>query len=246
MESQPERFYRRHRVEFRGFTLIEILVVVVIVAIIATMMTVSVNVLGRDNEAEEQARRLWAILRQAREEAELQGLNLGLYFAEGEYEFLRFDSLTNLWVPIVDDRLYATRKLPDDLRYRIWLDGREIVLKPRLPERAEIREDDEDQGDDEETDLPQALRTIDRSRPPPVQENPPQIVVLASGDIMPFELQIERERAPALWRVLATPENDLRVEQRRSSSDEWQIFAQTNPPLEEREATADARNSQRR
>jgi general secretion pathway protein H len=243
MHPQPVTSRLRRRTGSRGFTLIEILVVVVIIGIVVSMATLSVSVLGRDNQTEEQARRLWAILRQAREEAELQGLNIGLYFAAEEYEFLRFDPLTSFWVPIGGDKLYATRKLPEDLRYRIWLDSREIVLKPRLPERSTP---DAGDADDEEAELPQALRTIDRLRTPPSPENPPQIVLLASGDIMPFELQIERERAPALWRIVATPDNDLRVEQRRDSSDTWQIVAQTTPPLDTREATANARNSQSR
>jgi general secretion pathway protein H len=228
-----------------GFTLIEILVVVVIIGVIAAMATLSVSVLGRDNQVEEQARRLWAILRQAREEAELQGLNIGLYFAAEEYEFLRLDPLTNFWIPIGGDKLYATRKLPEDLRYRIWLDGREIVLKPRLPERSDPRTVDDDE-DEETANLPQALRTIDRSKPPPVQENPPQIVVLSSGEIMPFELQIERDRAPALWRIVATADNDLRVEQRRDSSSSWELVLQTNVPFPESEATANAGNGQNR
>lgn len=227
-----------------GFTLIELLVVIVIIGIIASMATLSINVLGRDSQVEDEARRFWAVLRQAREEAELQGLNIGAYFAAEEYEFLRLDVLNNLWIPISDDKLYATRSLPESLRYRIWLDGREIVLKPQLPERGD-EEDDEDREETEEekkeANLHRALRTIDREEAQRAQENPPQLVVLSNGDLMPFELQIERERDPALWRIVATADNDLRVEQRRSSSDDWEIVAQTNPPLDEREATANAR-----
>src|SRR5687768_10983935 len=170
----------------RGFTLIEILVVIVIMGVIVSMATLSVNVLGRDSQVEDEARRFWAVLRQTREEAELQGLNIGTYFAAHDYEFLRLDALNNLWVPISDDKLYATRTLPDGLRYRIWLDGREIVLKPQLPERGDDEEDDEELTEEQqkEASLPQALRTIDRSEAKRAQENPPQLVVLSNGDVM--------------------------------------------------------------
>jgi general secretion pathway protein H len=226
----------------RGFTLIEILVVVVIIGVVVSMATLSVNLLGRDSEVEEQARRFWAVLRQTREEAELQGLNIGAYLAAEEYEFLRLDALTNRWVPISDDKLYVTRSLPEGLRYRMWLDGREIVMKPQLPEREDEAEKDEPPTEEEkkEAQLPQALRTVNRDSKRKEQENRPQLVILSNGDVMPFELQIERERQPALWRIVATPDNDLRIEQRRTQSENWQIVAQTNPPLDERAAKAKA------
>jgi general secretion pathway protein H len=228
----------------RGFTLIEILVVLVIIGIMVAMATLSINVLGRDSQTEDEARRFWAVLRQTREEAELQGLNIGAYLAAADYEFLRLDPLTNLWIPIEDDKLYATRSLPEGLRYRMWLDGREIVMKPQLPERKDPNEDEEDLSDEakKEATLPQALRTIDRSEAQRAQENPPQLIVFSNGDIMPFELQIERERQPALWRIIGTADNDLRLEQRSKSSENWQIVAQTNPPpVDDREAKRNAR-----
>ena len=132
------------------------------------MATLSVNILGRDSQVEEQSRRFWTILKQTREEAELQSMNIGVYIATEEYEFLRLDSLTNTWIPITDDKLYATRQLPEGLRYRLWLDSREIVMKPKLPDRGSEEEDDEELSDEEkkEATMPQALRTIERDAPP--------------------------------------------------------------------------------
>jgi general secretion pathway protein H len=232
-----------HTNRAHGFTLIEILVVIVIIGVVISMATLSVNILGRDSQVEEQARRFWTVLKQTREEAELQSVNVGVYIAAEEYEFLRLDPLTNSWLPITDDKLYATRELPEGLRYRMWLDSREIVMKPKLPERGNEEEDDEELSDEEkkEESMPQALRTIKRDEPPRTQENPPQIVVLSNGDLMPFELHIERERQPALWRIVGLADNDLRVEQRRSNTEAWELVAQTNTPIDEREAKTNAR-----
>ena len=229
-----------------GFTLIEILVVVVIIRVIVSMATLSVNMLGSDSEVEDQAKRLWAVLQQTREESELQGVNVGIYVSAEAYEFLRFDQRQNLWIPISDDKLYQTRRMPEGVRLRLWLDAREIILKPDLPERTDEDEDEDKKelSDEqkEEADLPEALRTIDRNTPPKTQENPPQIVVLSNGDVMPFEMQIERDRKPALWRLQALPDNDLRVERRQEKSlQDWTIIAQTRRPDPQNEKQANAR-----
>ena len=194
-----------------GFTLVEILVVIVIIGVMVSAATLAIGVLGRDSQVEDQSRRFWAVLRQAREESELQGLDVGVAVNATEYEFQRFNPRDTVWVPITDDQLYAPRKLPEGLRFRMWLDGREIVMKPLRKKREEKPPKDED-GD--------GKPDIDRDQPPP------QIVILASGEIMPFELQIERDGAPSLWRVVAQADNDLRVE-RRSDETHWQVVAQT-------------------
>ena len=41
------------------------------------------------------------------------------------------------------------------------------------------------------------------------EKAPPQLTVLSSGDVVPFELQIERDGAPALWRMTSQADGDL-------------------------------------
>ena len=187
-----------------GFTLIEILVVIVIVGVIVSAATLSMGVLGRDSEAEDQTRRLWAVLVQAREECELQGIDTGMFISGEGYEFLRFDQRQKRWVPIEDDQLFASRKLPEGLRFRMWLESRDVVLKPAAVDRSDVTED---------------------------KKWPPQVLVLSSGDIQPFELHIERDSEPAVWRLNALPDGDLRLERRRAA-EPWETVAQTKPPEE--------------
>jgi general secretion pathway protein H len=204
---------RPGRAASRGFTLIEILVTVVIIGVIVSAATLAIGVLGADREVEDQSRRFWAVLQQAREESELQGIDVGVFVARSEYEYMRFDQRKNLWVPLLDDDLYKSRELPKGLEFRLWLEGREIVLRPTLP---------------------------DREKPDDNKKWPPQVMVLSSGDVMPFELRIERDRQEALWRVTGLPDNDLRVERRAtdrgpSTNRDWVVVEQTAPPPEEKD-----------
>lgn len=192
----------RARANDKGFTLLELLVVIVIIGVMVSVVTLSIGLLGPDREVEEETRRFWAVVRQAREEAELQSIDLAVFVGATEYEFLRFDTRRNEWQPVVDDKLYAQRALPEGLRFRLWLEGRELVLKPGLP---------------------------DRSKKDEHQKFPPQLTVLSSGDVVPFELQIERDAAPALWRMTSLADGDLRIEQRKDERD-WILVEQTKPP----------------
>jgi general secretion pathway protein H len=200
-----------------GFTLLEILVVIVIIGVMVSMVTLSIGLLGADRQVEEETRRFWAVLRQAREEAELQAIDLAIFVGTTDYEFLRFDTRRTEWQSVVEDKLYAQRTLPEGLRFRLWMEGREIVLKPGLPDRSKKDEN---------------------------QKWPPQLTVLSSGDVVPFELQIERDGAPALWRLTSLADGDLRIEQRKDERD-WVLVAQTKPPPEEgktKERISDARH----
>lgn len=193
---------QRGRQQHAGFTLLELLVVLVIIGIMVSMAVLSFGVLGRDRQAEEETRRFWVVLQQAREEAELRVEDLAVFISADSYEWLRFEPRRNEWQLIESDELFATRELPEGLRFRLRLESREIVMKPSLPDRGDVDEN---------------------------KKWPPQVMVLSSGDVMPFELEIEREGAPALWRVTALADNDLRVEI-RDERKQWGPLLQTKPP----------------
>lgn len=198
------RFSSRALHAARGFTLLEILVVIVVIGVIVSAATLSVSVLGRDRESEDQTRRFWAVLVQVREESELQGLDMGVFISREGYEFLQFDTRENRWLPVAGDAFLAPRKLPEGLAFRLWLEKKAIVLKPDAVDRSDKDED---------------------------KKWPPQLMVLSSGDILPFELQLERDGQPAIWRVEALPDNDLRLE-RRHGMEPWELVSQTKPPVE--------------
>jgi len=165
-----------------GFTLLEVLVVVVIIGIITTMAVVSTRVLGGDHEMDQEAARLSAVLVQAREDAILQGQDVGFRIDPGGYDFLRYDSRRDEWALVSDDPLLRQRALPDGMVAGLVLESRSVQLKPR-PEEAT------------------ATTTL-----------APQIVVQASGDLVPFEIVLGREGTEEQRRVTGAVDGTIQVQ----------------------------------
>ena len=115
----------------RGFTLIEILVVVTIVAIIIGVVVLSVNITGRDSELHKESKRLDALIAAAREEAEMQVRDYGLYLEEHGYRFMVFEPRRGLWLEAQESEL-RERQLPDGVALELVLEGRPVVLKPPI------------------------------------------------------------------------------------------------------------------
>lgn len=113
-----------------AFTLIEIMVVVVIVAIVVSVAVLSVNVLGRDTEVTDETRRLQALFTLIKEQAEMQNRDFALRLEETGYQFMRFDVRRGLWQTVEGDDFFRRHAFPAGVRPRLYLEAREIVLKP--------------------------------------------------------------------------------------------------------------------
>jgi general secretion pathway protein H len=158
----------------RGFTLIELMVVVLIIGLMAAGLVLSVSAAGRDNELEKESDRAFALIKYAREKAELQTREFGLYCGDHNYQFLTFDPRKGLWRPVDEDDALRARTLPDGLKLRLVVEGREVVLKaPEDEDKAKKKTKEEQEKE--------ALAFQ------------PHIMLFSNGDLTSFELTVERE-----------------------------------------------------
>jgi len=195
-----------------GFTLIEILVTMIIIGVVISMATLAVGVLGRDRQIEDQAKRLWAVTAQAHEEAELQGRDLGLFIEDHGYLFMTYNQRHQQWEDVEDDDLLARRELPAGLSFRLWLDGREVVLKPHQEHPHPPRDDKKTSPEDSIGKVHLGFKDDKNKKDLPE----PQISLLSSGETTPFELRLEREGSPIRWHVVSHPDNKMDVEEMES------------------------------
>ena len=145
-----------------GFTLLELLVVVLIIGMLATMFTLSVGLVTSEHDASTEARRLSALLREASEDAVLEGREYGLRFYPEGYQFLAQDPDDGRWRTVRDDPVLRSRSLREDLRLGLEIEGREVALQAPTPEDPEVPAGD--------PDTPTLI---------------PQVYVFSSGDIDP-------------------------------------------------------------
>jgi general secretion pathway protein H len=167
---------RVRRIGIRAFTLIEILVVVVIVGIISSFLLLSVGLLGNDRALDQQARRLGSLLELSLEEAVLQGRDFGLELMRGGYRFVELDPVRNQWSEVAGDEVLRPRQLDEGLELELFIEDR------RIPLAAEAREIDSGDDDNDDRDRNKNL----------TEDYAPHVLILSSGDISPFTLNILR------------------------------------------------------
>lgn len=148
-----------------GFTLIEVLVVMVVIGCLAGLAVISSGVAGPSRELKNEADRLAGLIGVLADEAVLDNREYGLRLERGSYQVFFYDESSGRWQALSD----GARQLPDWAELTFELEGEPLVLP------APVDEQDEKKAKD--------------SRPPV-----PQLVILSSGELSPFRLQLGERR----------------------------------------------------
>lgn len=171
-----------------GFTLIEVLVVVMIIGIISAVVVLGMGNLGDDRELRNEAQRMTSLIEMASDEAMLQGRDFGLEIMLSGYRFVEYDPLTGRWSEIIGDDLMRPRRLGQDSEFDLFLEDKRVILDID----AANTDADDDDGNQREEYLPHVL-------------------VLSSGDISPFVLDIIRTTDESSIRLSASATGELKV-----------------------------------
>ncbi|MGH8371178.1 MAG: type II secretion system minor pseudopilin GspH [Gammaproteobacteria bacterium] len=176
------------RLRARGFTLIEVLVVMVIIAIIAGVALISIGTLGRAPPAKHAAEQLSALTELASEQAVMTGEQYGLLISQHGYQFFVYDG--EKWQPVQDDNTYRARHLGEDVILDLHLEGAPVKLASTAPAPAA--------GSIADSSLADTNDISDAN----ASQVKPQIALLSSGEVTPFQLTISDTADPTQQYVI--------------------------------------------
>lgn len=160
--------------KFRGFTLVEIMVVLVLIGLMVSMVQLSFQSNSLEKDLEQSSLRFKGLFTLAAEYSMLNNLELGVMIEEQEYQFLGFDGQS--WQPIEDHEALHTVSLLPYLKMQIDLEGLPIDENALIDTETFVIEDESLFNDKDFKDSSKAKKLI------------PQIYILSGGDISPFRL----------------------------------------------------------
>lgn len=166
-----------------GFTLIEIMLVLALMGLMISV--VSYTALGTNSydKVNQQAKRFQFVFDMASDYAILNQVQLGIRIDEEEstYTYVALDD-DDEWVELTGQKLFESHQLPEDMTLQLFLDDLPWQQEEQLFDRSLF--DEELSVSDEGVEIGNEEDIV----PPP-----PQLFLLSSGDLTPFELTITFE-----------------------------------------------------
>ena len=206
---------RKRASRVAGFTLLEILVVVLIIGVVTAGMLLSMSFAGKDTELETESKRLLSLMDYAREQAQLQTRDYGVFFGQHGYEFVVYDVRTGAWRRVSEDDALRERTLPSGLEFKLVVDARSIVLSDDMtvpPSDSGSNSTSSSQQHPGPTVHRNPGSNADSSSDSSSDSNPdsdsssdadsdsgksfaPQVMIFSSGDLSSFNVTLERASA---------------------------------------------------
>jgi len=172
---------------FKGFTLIEVMLVIVVIGIMVAAIQINFNSNKPEAELQNESARfaskrqikcvkvlVYDVFNLAAEYGLLNNIELGLYTEKNSYQFVGFDGVR--WTPLLDNDLLAAYQLPETMKMTFIFDDLPLEL-PTLID-AELFTPDDERIEQMEADLAEDEKNII-----------PQVYILSGGDITPFRVE---------------------------------------------------------
>lgn len=163
-----------------GFTLLEVVIVLGLIGLIMASVRFTIFSANVEDNIEKEVKRLQVVFNMASDYAVINQLELGLRIDDETqtYEFVALDDEEN-WLPIDDQKHFVKTAFSEGVFLEMSLEGlpwqnEESLFDNRIfDENLSVSTDGVDIGNEED-------------KAPP----PPQVFILSSGEITPFELLI--------------------------------------------------------
>ena len=167
---------------------------------------------GKDTELETESKRLLSLMDYAREQAELQTRDYGVFFGQHGYEFVVYDVRTGAWRLASEDDALRERTLPSGLEFKLVVDARPIVLNDDMTVPSDSSADSKSSatahagpgaqkspasapGPDSASDSDSSDSNSPDSDSDAGKSFAPQVMIFSSGELSSFSITVERANA---------------------------------------------------
>ena len=186
----------------RGFTLLEIMLVMLLLGLMASYVVVNFVSESRPSRIQKETDRLQQLVQVLSETAILKQQDFGLMLNDKGYQFLVHNG--QKWLEVAEHKFMQFHPWPETIRAELELDGlswaEDSILGQeefrKLQEELLEQQEEAAEENDKKTDQDDKAKGPLKAREKPLL---PNIYILSSGDISPFQLVLADETERPFW-----------------------------------------------
>ncbi len=181
----------------KGFSLLELIIVLVIIGVMAAAVTMSVSN-SRVDTLKLEAHRLAARISLAQDEAVITNQQLGLEVNHAQYRFLVLEEDNWTLINPAEERQLVTQELPEGMTLQIQEEGIFAHFQDEKNNNKLFKSIDETERASDDDENEKILR--------------PQVYLLSSGEINPFNLYIGYDdQEPIYYQLVASYDGNITI-----------------------------------